>query len=527
MHDGGGNSLKNNNLTNFVFSYIFLILLSTPLCFCLFGHDVPLYLISEKRDLATAPSFKSTQIQDLPRRWDQYFKDRMPFRQVFMPGYIFTYEKLLKTYVSEYVTGKGDELFINHAAPVIRSALWLSPYREDLKEHLRLTAAGKHAYFMSKDIPFYLFIAPDKSTLYPELLPFYVKWIPHKTWYEEQVATLEKANIRFYQLNDFLRNFKDQGRLYDIIYDNGHWNGNALALAYKYMSRSLSKDNQIFRSVPYHEYYETENKDVTFSVYGSEKTTFIRLRHTNDFGCTLLPLQYRSAGYNVLCTNNKVPKGSLWFFSDSYFGGTHGSNAVTPFVHNVHTYIHRHYVPTKPFTQFADESLSFNRPDAVIDEYVERMSEQHELSQSKYDPLIRILGDFWMKTGGIFLDHKTALSKFIFNNVDYSDSNPDEFVIRPKNSLLLREPVSADDLGRVVVMGKIYAPANASIRISYWDENGTEKTQNFSIPKGTQIFHETIHVKPFCKVSLSMKFLTPGRYRLEKIQEIDDLRERM
>ena len=107
-----------------------------------------------------------------------------------MPGYIFTYEKVLKTYVSEYVTGEGDELFMNHAAPVVNAALGISEYPNQQKENIRLTAAGKHAYFLSKDIPYYLFLVPDKSTIYPELLPFYAKWIPHKNWYHAKVETL-------------------------------------------------------------------------------------------------------------------------------------------------------------------------------------------------------------------------------------------------------------------------------------------------------------------------------------------------
>lgn len=120
---GGIKPVRHRYLTHFVFSYIFLILLSAPLLFILFGKDVSLHLIGENRNLTNTPDFKTTPLRDLPKKWDQYFKDRTPFRQVFMPGYIFLYEKVLKTYVSEYVTGHGNELFMNHAAPVIKDLL--------------------------------------------------------------------------------------------------------------------------------------------------------------------------------------------------------------------------------------------------------------------------------------------------------------------------------------------------------------------------------------------------------------------
>lgn len=561
---GDRTETNRSNLTHFVFSYFFLILLVTPLVFLLSGHtahfnlilqnrflsnvpdsrifawkdmpilwdhyfkdrqDIPLAMILENRALADAPYFQSTPWKDLPQLWDRYLRDRIPFRELFMPGYVFTYEKLLRTNVSEYVTGAGDELFMNHAAPVVNAALGIIPYPEQAKEHIRLTAAGKHAYFQSKGIPYYLFLAPDKSTLYHELLPFYAGWISHTNWYTEQVSTLQKANIRFHPLNDYLGQFKDHERLYDVMFDNCHWNGNALKHAYDYMAGTLAKDNAAFRPVAYGEYYSLEDRKVVMSVYGSEDTEFIRLKHTDNFSCSELPMQYRSDGYNKICTNNAVLKSSLWFFSDSYFGETHGSYGVTPFVHNVHTYIHRHYgMGTKPFTALADETLKLGRPDAVIEEYVERMGgTQHSL----YDPKLRILGDYWMKTGGIFLDHKTDLSVFSFRNIDRPDPASGEISVQADSRLTLNAPVAADDLGRVVVMGKLNTPANTAVKIFYRDETGTEQTLDFGIAQGSQLFHETIHVKPFSKVNLSLQFLAPGKYRLEKIQEIDDLRERM
>jgi len=523
---GGGDTHNSSGRpVHFVFSYIFLLLLSTPLIFSLFGRDVSLHLIGENRNLASYPDFRTTSVKDLPGQWDSYFKDRMPFRQIFMPGYIFAYEKVLKTYVSEYVTGRGNELFMNHAAPVIDTNLGIWPYNSYDKEHLRLTAAGKHAYFLSKGIPYYLFLAPDKSTLYPELLPFYAKWIPHRTWYQEQKGTLEKANINFYPLKDFLWQFKNHERLYDIMYDNCHWNGTALVHAYKYFADILAKDNPIFSPVAYGKYYTLEHKKFSVSVYGDESTGFIDLRHTENFICSTLPSQYRTENYNKLCTNSTLKKGSLWFFSDSYFGETHGSYGVTPFVHNVHTYIHRHYGMNKPFTQLADETLKFNRPDAVIEEFVERMcGPRHSLQ----DPLLRVLGDFWLKTRGILLEHRTNFSEFTIQNVDRSESSPDLFTVRAGNRLTLKSAVTADDLGRVVIMGRIDVPDNAVINVRF-KYAGTDTWQeiNFGLNKDHKIFHETIRVRPFSKVNLSLHFQTPGTYRLGKIQEIDDLRERM
>ena len=142
-------SFHTCSFTNFIFSYLFLILLSAPLIFSLFHHDFSIesIKIGENRNLASAPDFRTAKLSDLPRLWDQYFKDNTPFRQIFMPGYIFTYENLLKTFVSEFVTGKNGDLFPNRAAPVVNAALGVVPYSEQAKEQIRLTAAGETRVF--------------------------------------------------------------------------------------------------------------------------------------------------------------------------------------------------------------------------------------------------------------------------------------------------------------------------------------------------------------------------------------------
>ena len=98
--------VSHNSLTHFVYSYIFLILLSAPLIFCLFREDfsIDVIIIGENRYLANAPDFRKTKLNDLPKLWDQYFKDRTPFRQIFMPGYVYFYEKLLQDMAMRYLS---------------------------------------------------------------------------------------------------------------------------------------------------------------------------------------------------------------------------------------------------------------------------------------------------------------------------------------------------------------------------------------------------------------------------------------
>ena len=100
------------NIIYITSSIILLLIICSPLILKTLKLDISLCLVEENRYLSQAPKFKDNPLKDLPKLWDQYFKDRMPFRQIFMPGYLFTYENLLKSYVSECVTGRNGEIFI-------------------------------------------------------------------------------------------------------------------------------------------------------------------------------------------------------------------------------------------------------------------------------------------------------------------------------------------------------------------------------------------------------------------------------
>ena len=62
-----------------------------------------------------------------------------------------------------------------------------------------------------------------------------------------EIEALKKANIPFYEYKDVFDNNRMYFRMYDEKFDNCHWNGNALMIAYTFMAEILSKDNSIFK----------------------------------------------------------------------------------------------------------------------------------------------------------------------------------------------------------------------------------------------------------------------------------------
>lgn len=530
VKQAGGANPKRRLTASLLFAILFATAIAVPLTFKIIHFDPSQTVINEKRNLTQAPHFKEHTLSELPKLWDQYFKDRIALRQFFMASYIDVWEHYLESYVSEYVTGRGRELFMNHAAPVMDAALDIRPYSYDQKASVRLTAAGKHAYYFSKRIPYYLFLAPDKSTLYPELMPFYADWAPRTGWYADQVETLKKARINFFGMLEYFQAHKAEGRLYDEIYDNCHWNGNALMLAYPFIAEVLAKDNPIFRPVSTPEFYTSEEVDVPFLPYGYDHTQVIKLGHTDDFHCELLAEPYRTSNYNQYCVNRTRDSGSLWVFSDSYFGGTHGSGAVTPLVHNVKTYLHRHYGawPNGLYREIADRTLAFNRPDAVVEEFVERMSGP---ADAYADPLLRILGDLWMTTGGHLIDGNAPLAQFTLCNAELKQEG-DKLVLTATNGDPIMEwgaMVKADDLGRAVIMADLTVPVDTVAQTFAWVEGNPEpQVISENLTAGHHFIHHTVRVKPFQEVKLRFDPGTvPGTYVFGQIKEVNDLKARM
>lgn len=526
---GGG---KNVKCCIALFSVIFYLIISLPLCLQISGHELDCFLVNENRALASKPNLKKLKLNEITSQWELYFKDHLPLRNIFIGSYIYLSEVLLKSYVSENITGKYDELF--NASPVVYSALGVNHFDSIFQECLRLSAAGKFAFFYSKNIPFYLFIAPDKTTLYPEFLPFYSKIIKHQGAYVSQIDSLKHSNIPFYDLKVFLDQFRLKMKLYDKKFDNVHWNGNAMMLAYPYMASVLAKNNNMFNPVETPKYYEIFDKDVMAGVYGIDRSKFIKINKFDNIKCGLAIDHFDQ--YHNLCINNNVSKGTLWFFSDSYFGATHGANKVTPFVHNVHTYLHSHYDLTKPYTDVANYRLKKIRPDAVIEEFVERMWWGGRV-QVHNDPLLRTLGDVWLKTGGYILDSNFDINSnvvYLLNCNVLKDNfqKNSVYTLHAKNAdpiVKFSEPVKADYLGRVVVIAKYSTPQNSFAQIFYRTES--DKTLRYvvqNITRGKNLVHMTVHVKPFEKVYLRFDpGAVPGNYVFEDIPEVNDLRNRM
>lgn len=234
------------------------------------------------------------------------------------------------------------------------------------------------------------------------------------------------------------------------------------------IDKVLQKNSPIFKQMQFDQDFTIYNKVVSAGVYGKETTTFIKMKNNDHITCGGLPLkiQSRTKSYEKMCINENS-NGVLWFFSDSYFAATHGASETLPIIHVAKTYIHSNYNLNSPynFTDVAKERINIGlKPNAVIEEFVERMGgPMHAVN----DYLLRILGDLWLHTGGYLLDHSFNKNDITITNAGFSNSSANaettketNFEINALNIITFKQSVTADYLGRAVVMAKYVAPSD-------------------------------------------------------------------
>ena len=522
--------MRKQHYISLIFSLSFVGILSMPaFCTLLDINPKDVYLIQENRKLSEKPDITTTSLYNISKQWDNYFNDHLAYRNHFLGIYIYIWEKILRSPVNQYVTGRHGELFMNHAAPIVDAALDIIPKTDEEMDLVRLGAAGTAAYFSLSNIPYYLFLIPDKTTLYPELMPFYASFTEHKGWYPSLQKTLEDAHINFYSLYEYFLQSKHKISLYNKIYDVEHWNGNGIDLAYKKISNILSQTNIIFSPLIGQEYYTLYNKEVTASVFGIETVPFIKINNIDEIKDITyqLPINNISPYYTRLYENPNKQKGTLWLLTDSYFNATHGLELCTPFIHNVHFLLQTHYQETSLL--WFDKILNKYKPSAVVETFVERAGLlAHRSSQ---DSRLRILGDIWLNTPGYLLD--AALVESQAQPVNATKLLNDQTCILNAVSddpLLLLPPITTDSYGRAVVMANLNSPSDTVAQLFYDEKGHFNAQQSVACPikRGDNLIHLSIKTKPNSTVFLRFDpGMVAGSYIFSSIFEAECLKEKI
>ena len=330
---------------------------------------------NENRVLAEFPRLTRANFEDWPSAFSQYVNDRMPYRTQFIRTQSrLDYHLFGRSFDDQVVLGKNSFLFHQAEKPFHRGNSGFS--EEELKTIAdNLTEAQKN--LAAEGIDFYLFIAPNKETIYPEYFPNEILRTGGMNRTEQLIAWLrENTDIPVIFPKEELLEAK--GRIPDFpLYRSSdtHWNQLGAYVATRVLLRELG--------IGMPDYADENLLRVALDDEAGDLAKMIYLEHDIDLGKACM-----IGGFEENNVQNPVSDfwGTLEFSSDSpdrrtlfvcrdSFGVAMGDILGTQFAKTVMPHVTDSYRP---------EQVREVKPDIFVYEVVERFS--YYLEDFKYSP---------------------------------------------------------------------------------------------------------------------------------------------
>jgi hypothetical protein len=159
-----------SRLSNVATVAVFIVALAVPLFGFLFRTPVP--LANENRPLTPPPALVPERwaVQTFPVMFEAYFNDRVGFRAELLDarrGVVF--DALGDSPADLVWVGRDGWLFINNVGPFGGLPAFQQPTEPNLAAWAD-ALADRHAYLADRGITYVVFVARDKSLVYPEYL---------------------------------------------------------------------------------------------------------------------------------------------------------------------------------------------------------------------------------------------------------------------------------------------------------------------------------------------------------------------
>lgn len=203
--------------------------------------------LEEKRLKAQIPKFNIENLKNglFMEQFQKYFNDNFGFREALIKiNNTINYNLFNSTNNNKVIIGKNDYLFYaDYLEGYDKRSLLTDEEVSEIVKNIRTFQTELE----KKGIKFLFVIIPNKSTIYPELMPFTCKKCAYN--YTRFLNELNKQNVSHIDLTPSLSNYKNT---YSIYYKrDSHWNYTGAFIAAKTIINYLSKNIDIENNVLY------------------------------------------------------------------------------------------------------------------------------------------------------------------------------------------------------------------------------------------------------------------------------------
>ncbi|HEY9113467.1 MAG TPA: hypothetical protein VIN10_02130 [Bacteroidales bacterium] len=207
---------------------------------------------NEKRELADKPILSLDSIDQFPPAYDAYLGDHFNLRNFYIKWHSYVDYKFLNksSYPDLVVVGKKGWLFYNEGLFPVD---WKSNYFSNKEMQQFASLIQKRTeYYKSLGTDYYVFIIPNKQTVYSEFLP-------NRLDMKETCETENRIDqlLAYYTdttglqnvvyLRQILLNMKKEGLLYKKL--DHHWNDLGSFYASSFILEKISEDNPNLKNV--------------------------------------------------------------------------------------------------------------------------------------------------------------------------------------------------------------------------------------------------------------------------------------
>jgi alginate O-acetyltransferase complex protein AlgJ len=227
---------ERSRLNEWLVILLFGAILLTPFVTQVIGYTTD--STTENRVLAPFPKISSLrEIKLLPKMSENYVNDRFGLRRQLVHFNSLARYRLGLSSSKDVVVGKDGWLFYT-ADKLMEQHTGADLFTPAELENWVKQMETDRDWLAKRGIPFYIVIAPDKNTIYPEKLPAYPRGAV--TRIDQLAARLRSSDLEFIDPRQELFRVKAAG---EMVYTPGdtHWNERGAFVAYQMLMERMQK----------------------------------------------------------------------------------------------------------------------------------------------------------------------------------------------------------------------------------------------------------------------------------------------
>ncbi len=186
--------------------------------------------VQEMRPLAAWPDWRATKFEKWPAAFEAWLGDHFPSRTRVVQWYGIVRHRWLGEPSARVVVGRDDWLFYS-GEMTVEDLLGRDRLNADELTRWQRAVEGRRAWWRERGAAYLLVIAPNKSTIYPEKLPAFLRSQARTGQLDQLVDHLsgQKSPVAVLDLRPALL----AGKARQLLYwpTDSHWNAEGLAVA--------------------------------------------------------------------------------------------------------------------------------------------------------------------------------------------------------------------------------------------------------------------------------------------------------